>query len=113
VAQHPPGPRRRELSVSDDRGAIHEHPIDADRVLMWLRERSLVLDGRWIEDGDVREAPGPNAAAIRQTEPLRGHACHLVHGLLEREHMLNSHIFAEHAREGAVVAWVGHAFAGS
>ena len=80
---------------------------------MGVGERSLVGDGRWIEDGDIRKAARPNTATIREPEALRRHACHLAHRLLEREHVLHAHVFTQHARERAVIARVRHTFARS
>jgi hypothetical protein len=61
---------------------------------MRLGERALVGDGRRIEHGDIREAAGANASPIREPEAFGRHARHLVHRLLEREHVLDTHVLA-------------------
>ena len=60
--------------------------------MMWIGEGAHVGDACGVKQGEVGGARRAHAPAVAQAEPCRGHARHLVYGLLEGEHMLVSHV---------------------
>src|SRR5207253_11473736 len=84
-----------DLSVDDDVGNTHGMAVG-------IRERRLVAHRLGIEEREVGGMAHLDDAAVLEVELGRGHACHLVHGLLEREELLLTAIDAEDAREGPV-----------
>src|SRR5512146_1111651 len=78
---------------------------------MRILERPHVPDLVRVEDRYVRHTPDGDAAVLAQPQPRGGHAGHLVHRLLQRQHMLVTNVVAEYARKGSVVPWMRHAVA--
>src|SRR5688572_8751693 len=77
------GPRRAEHAVFHYRHAVDNDPRNAFGIVVRVRVRADVLHVLRVEHRDVGDATLPDAAAIAQSEPRRGHGGHLPHRLLE------------------------------
>src|SRR5215470_18191589 len=69
-----------------------------------------VTDTGWIEDGDVGLHARTEQTSIAEAEALSGERRHLSNGIFERNRIRFAHVHREHAREGAIAAWVGIGF---
>src|SRR5262249_44278851 len=99
----------RVAAVVENDAAVDDDGVDADGILKGIGECGAVGHRRGVEDDEIGREPFLDQAAIAEAQLGRGEAAHLVHGLLQRDHVLLAHILAEHAREGAEVARVRHA----
>src|SRR6185436_19233908 len=95
------------LAVFQDLRAVDEYVAHADRVLMRVLERGSVGDSGWIEDDNVGEHALPDEAALLQLEVRGRQSAQPVDRLLERNHVLLSHVHAEEPGEVAVGARMG------
>ena len=59
-----------QLSVLDDKNAIHQDIGNAFGILMRLKKCGCVLDGLRIEDNDIRMKSFSDHAAVAETEYL-------------------------------------------
>src|SRR6185312_509283 len=59
ATQHTTWPRTGRLTLSPDHRAVHDHGFDADRRLHRFFEARAFVDGRRIEQRDIREGARP------------------------------------------------------
>src|SRR5882762_8067410 len=105
-AQHPAGQRIGRNAVGDDRHPVDEHPLHADGQLLRRTEGRLVRDLLWIEHDDIGPQPGLEDTAIIETQARGREARKFSDGLFKTYASFLAHIFAQHAWEGSVGAWM-------
>src|SRR5580765_8416747 len=94
------------VAILQSEHAIHPHVPYAGGELLGLLVGGVILHGGGIKDDYVREVALAQAAAIADREGLGRKGGELADCLLQREHFIVAHVFAEHAREVAVGAWM-------
>src|SRR5262245_45531922 len=95
--------------VVEDDAAVDDHGRDADGILERIGEGGAVGDRRRIENHEIGGEPVFDQTAVADVQLRRREAAHLVHRLLERDHMLFADVLAEHAGERPEAARVRHA----
>ena len=93
--------------------AVRQHPVPidpdiahADRKLVWIGEGGAIADGFRIEDHHVGVETSLQKTAIANAQPRRHGPAHLADRVFQGEHLLLAHILAQHARVGAIGAWM-------
>ena len=108
MRQWPAGARAGDLTVFDDRHAVHQDKRDALGVMMWIVVCGRVPNGCRIECHEIGPGPGAQLAAALESEGGRRQAGHLADGIFEPEHFQFAHVPAEHPRVVAVAARMGN-----
>src|SRR5215467_10263520 len=92
----------RMLTVLDHEAPVHEHVLDARRILVRLLVGRAVRDTTRVEDDEVGARAHRDDAPILEPEPPRRHLRHLVDRLRQREHALLACILAQNARKRSI-----------
>jgi len=90
--------------ILDRDRTVYDHRLDACRVLVRSRKGGLIPHGTRVEYHDIGECASAQDAAITQSEPLRGHARHLVDRCLQRHEFLHAYILSKNPRESSIRA---------
>src|SRR5437763_16509471 len=91
--------RRGELAVIDHDRSVHEHQVEALRVLMWLREGRFILDAGRIEQHEIGRHAFADQAPIAEAEGAGGKGSHPSDGVFEIEDTAIANVFAEQDRK--------------
>ena len=83
------------LAAVDDRDAVHEHVLDAARVVVRVGDRRDLLEQVVVENDDVRCVAGPEEPAVPEPEVRSRHARHLPDRLLEAKRALLADVVRE------------------
>src|SRR5438034_9719140 len=103
---------RVETAVVDHHLAVDHDVVDPGRLAGRLGIGGSIVDGRRIENHEVREGAGTDHPAFFEPEPLRWEQGDAADAVLEREELPVAHEVAEDARHGAVTGGVRDALAG-
>ncbi len=102
--EHLAGALVRDLTIGDDRPAVHKQVFHSGGVLVGRIEGGRSRNRRCVENHHVRLHSGSQQAAVVQSGTAGGERSHPAHGVLERQHTAFADIPAEDPGEGAIAA---------
>src|SRR5262249_50502403 len=94
------------LAVLDDKTAVDDDVLDADRVAMGIVVGRSIGHLARIEEDEIGAGADAHGSPVTQAEPAGWKPRHLVDRLGQREEPLLPRVLAEHTRKGAVAAGV-------